>query len=96
MNGEAAVTMMRQLLKLPHDPHPWDDLWLDVVVEHPLRDEFWDERDLLPLLANVDIPVYLGCDWENVPLHLPGDVHRVEGVGAQPERADGHARRATA
>ncbi len=22
MNGEAAVTLMHQLLKLPHDPHP--------------------------------------------------------------------------
>jgi predicted acyl esterase len=71
MNGEAAVTMMHQLLKLPHDPHPWDDLWLDVFVDHPVRDQWWDERDVRPLLKNVDIPVYLGCDWENVPLHLP-------------------------
>ena len=71
MNGEAAVTMMHQLLKLPHDPHPWDQLWLDVFVNHPVRDEWWDERDLTPLLKNIEIPVYLGCDWENVPLHLP-------------------------
>lgn len=71
MNGEAAVTMLRQLIKLPHDPHPWDELWLDAAVNHPTRDEWWDERNLLPLLGNVDIPVYLGCDWENVPLHLP-------------------------
>lgn len=71
MNGEAAVTTMHQLLKLPHDPHPWDDLWRDVVVAHPVRDAWWDERDLTPLLADVDVPVYLGCDWENVPLHLP-------------------------
>lgn len=71
MNGEAAVTMMHQLLKLPHDPHPWDELWLDVVVNHPVRDEWWDERDLRPLLKDIDVPVYLGCDWENVPLHLP-------------------------
>lgn len=71
MNGEAAVTMMRQLLKLPHRPHPWDDLWLDTMVKHPLRDSWWEERNLLPLLGEVDIPVYLGCDWENVPLHLP-------------------------
>ncbi|BBY16408.1 CocE/NonD family hydrolase [Mycolicibacterium litorale] len=71
MNGEAAVTMMRGLLKLPHDPHPWDDLWLDVAVDHQFRDEWWDDRNLLPLLDRVDIPVYLGCDWENVPLHLP-------------------------
>lgn len=71
MNGEAAVTMMHQMLKLHHDPHPWDQLWLDVFVNHPVRDEWWDDRDLMPLLKNVDIPVYLGCDWENVPLHLP-------------------------
>ncbi len=71
MNGEAAVTMLRQLLKLPHDPHPWDDFWLDVNVIHPTRDDWWEARDLTPLLKNVDIPVYLGCDWENVPLHLP-------------------------
>ncbi len=71
MNGEAAVTMMRALLKLPHSPHPWDELWLDTIVKHPMRDDWWEARNLLPLLKNVDIPVYLGCDWENVPLHLP-------------------------
>lgn len=71
MNGEAAVTMMRELLRLPHDPHPWDDLWLAVAVDHQFRDAWWDDRNLLPLLDRVDIPVYLGCDWENVPLHLP-------------------------
>ena len=71
MNGEAAVTMMRGLLKIPHTPHPWDDLWLDMMVKRPLRDDWWADRNLLPLLENVDIPVYLGCDWENVPLHLP-------------------------
>ncbi len=71
MNGEAAVTMMKGLLKLPHNPHPWDDLWLDTMVKHPHRDDWWEERNLLPLLRNVDIPAYLGCDWENVPLHLP-------------------------
>lgn len=75
MNGEAAVTMMRQLLRLPHNPHPWDDLWHDVAVDHQFRDAWWDDRDLLPLLDRVDIPVYLGCDWENVPLHLPSTFH---------------------
>jgi putative CocE/NonD family hydrolase len=71
MNGEASITILRQMLKLPHDPHPWDDLWLDVAVKHPTRDDWWDDRDLTPLLERIDIPVYLGCDWENVPLHLP-------------------------
>ncbi len=71
MNGEAAVTMLRAMMRLPHNPHPWDDLWLDIAVRHPTRDSWWDERDLTPLLGAVDIPVYLGCDWQNVPLHLP-------------------------
>ena len=71
MNGEASITMLRELLKLPHHPHPWDDMWLDIVAKHPTRDAWWDERDLTPLLGDIDIPVYLGCDWENVPLHLP-------------------------
>jgi len=71
MNGESAVTMLRQLVKLPHKPQPWDELWLDCAVKHPTRDEWWEERNLLPLLKEIDIPVYLGCDWENVPLHLP-------------------------
>jgi hypothetical protein len=71
MNGESALTVLRQLLKLPHEPHPWDDLWLDIAVKHPTRDEWWDERNLVPLLKDIEIPVYLGCDWQNAPLHLP-------------------------
>ncbi len=84
MNGEAAVTVMRQLLKLPHDPHPWDDLWLDVAVKHPVRDTWWDERDLTGLLDRIDIPVYLGCDWENVPLHLPSTFLTWKGLAHNP------------
>lgn len=71
MNGEAMITGLKLMLKLHHDPHPWDDLWRAIAVEHPLRDAWWDERDLTPLLEQVDVPVYLGCDWQNVPLHLP-------------------------
>jgi predicted acyl esterase len=71
MNGEAAMTGLKMVLKLHHDPHPWDDLWRAIVVEHPLRDAWWDDRDLTPLLERVEVPVYLGCDWDNVPLHLP-------------------------
>lgn len=71
MNGEAAIAGLKLLLHLHHNPHPWDDLWRAIVVEHPLRDAWWDDRNLIPLLERVEIPVYLGCDWQNVPLHLP-------------------------
>jgi hypothetical protein len=56
MNGESSVTVLRAALKLHHDPHPWDDLWRDIAVEHPLRDDSWDERNLLPLLDRVEVP----------------------------------------
>ena len=39
-------------------------------MRHPLRDPGGTSATS-GLLANVDIPVYLGCDWQNVPLHLP-------------------------
>ena len=79
-NGEAAMTGLRVLLKLHHDPHPWDDLWRAIVVEHPLRDAWWDERNLLPLLERIEVPVYLGCDWFNVPLHLPSTFPAIQGL----------------
>jgi uncharacterized protein len=71
MNGEAAMASIKFLRKAPHDPHPWDDLWRTIVVERPMRDAWWEERNLYPLLDRVKIPVYLGCDWDNVPMHLP-------------------------
>ncbi|MGE3987697.1 CocE/NonD family hydrolase [Pseudorhodoplanes sp.] len=71
MNGEASITALRLLMKLHHDPHPWDDYWRAVAVERPVRDAWWEERNLMPLLHRIEIPVYLGCDWQNVPLHLP-------------------------
>jgi uncharacterized protein len=70
-NGEAAIAGLKVLLKLHHAPHPWDDLWSSIAAEHPMHDEWWEERNLLPLLDRVEVPVYLGCDWQNVPLHLP-------------------------
>ena len=70
-NGEAAIAGLKVLLKLHHDPHPWDDLWRAIAAEHPFRDAWWEERNLLPLLDRVEVPCYIGCDWQNVPLHLP-------------------------
>jgi predicted acyl esterase len=70
-NGEAAIAGLKVLLKLHHDPHPWDDLWRAIAADHPFRDAWWEDRNLLPLLDRVEVPVYFGCDWQNVPLHLP-------------------------
>ena len=70
INGEAIVTVLKDVIRA-HPPRHYDDLWRAVAVEHPVRDAFWDERNVRPLLEAVDIPVYLGADWDNVPLHLP-------------------------
>src|SRR5580692_11788630 len=83
-NGEAAMAGLKALLKLHHDPHPWDDLWRAIAVEHPVRDEWWDDRNLLPLLDRIDVPVYLGCDWQNVPLHLPHTFKALEKLTNSP------------
>lgn len=84
MNGEESVTLMAKAARIHHEPHPWDDLWREAVVEHPVRDEWWDARNLLPLLGEIDIPVYLGCDWGNVPLHLPGTFSTLDALTSSP------------
>ena len=80
MNGESSIGIMKAALRLRHDPYPWDDLWRSVAVEHQVRDAWWDERNVLPLLGDVTIPVYLGCDWDNVPLHLPGTFEALDAL----------------
>lgn len=83
-NGEAAMVGLRALMKLHHGPHPWDDLWRAVAVEHPVRDEWWEERSLLPLLDRIQVPAYLGCDWQNGPLHLPGSLRAINALPNSP------------
>lgn len=84
MNGESANGILNLLMKLPHPAVPWDELWHDIVVKHPTRDKWWDDRDLTPLLKDIDIPVYVGCDWENAPLHLPATFSIWEGLTKSP------------
>jgi hypothetical protein len=72
LNGEAVLAILGGVMRTHYAEHPWDDMWLALTVDHPLRDEWWEERNMLSRLGDVEIPMYLGCDWENVPLHLPG------------------------
>jgi len=65
------IAGLKVLFNLRHGPLPWDDLWRAIAAEHPFRDAWWEDRNLLPLLDRIEIPVYLGCDWQNVPLQLP-------------------------
>jgi len=84
MNGEAAVGGLKLAMRARHDSAPWDDLWRAAAVQHQLRDEWWDDRNVLPDLGSIEIPVYLGCDWQNAPLHLPGTFTALAGLDHNP------------
>ncbi len=71
LNGEAIVSVLRDVIHASYREHPFGEIWRAAAVEHPTHDAFWDARNTRPLLGSVDIPVYLGADWDNVPLHLP-------------------------
>ena len=72
VNGEAIMVVLKDVMQGRYPQEPYGRLWQEICVEHPLQDAFWDDRDQNPRLHDVDIPVYLGCDWDNVPMHLPG------------------------
>ncbi len=71
LNGEAIVTVLKSVIHAHYPEDPFGRIWRAAAVEHPTHDAFWDARDTRPMLASVEIPVYLGADWDNVPLHLP-------------------------
>jgi uncharacterized protein len=69
-NGESALALFRFLTR--KDPSgPWAELVDAVSILNPVKSAFWQERDSLALMSRIRVPVYLGCDWENVPMHLP-------------------------
>ncbi|GLZ49156.1 putative peptidase [Actinomycetospora sp. NBRC 106375] len=83
-NGEAALAGLEKVQHLPHAEHPWDDLLRACGHEHPVRDAWWDDRELVSRLAAIDIPVYLGTEWTNVPMHLPGTLAAWEQLADKP------------
>lgn len=64
--------MQQKVIRSHPEDEPYLRLWQQAAVEHPTYDEFWAERDARPGLADVTIPVYLGCDWDNAIMPLPG------------------------
>ena len=71
LNGEAIVSVLKDVIHSHYPEQPFGELWRAAAVEHPVRDAFWDARNTRPLLGSIDIPVYLGAEWDNVPMHLP-------------------------
>jgi putative CocE/NonD family hydrolase len=85
INGESAKSVLQMIMKAPYATHPWDDLWRATAVDHQIRDEFWDERNALTQLGQISIPVYLGCDWDNVPMHLPSTFSTWKALADNPD-----------
>lgn len=83
-NGEAIMTVLKQLMHAHYREEPYGRLWQQMCVEHPTRDAFWAERDQNARLGGVNIPVYLGCDWDNVPMHLPSTFKAWRGLMHNP------------
>lgn len=71
MNGEAALAVLGGVMRAHFAQEPWGDLLQALSTEHQVHDDYWAERNMLSRLRGSTIPTYLGCDWENVPLHLP-------------------------
>ena len=84
LNGERIVTVLKDVIHAHYPEQPFGDLWRAMAVEHPTRDAFWDARDTRPLLGTLDIPVYLGADWDNVPLHLPSTFSAWDALKGNP------------
>jgi len=84
LNGEAIVTVLENVIHAHCPEVPFGQLWHAAAIEHPTHDDFWDARDSRPGLAEVDIPVYLGCDWENALVHLPSTFTAWEALRHNP------------
>ncbi|WP_208028103.1 CocE/NonD family hydrolase [Rhabdothermincola sediminis] len=70
LNGEAAVSALGAVMRASYPSDPFDRLWTE-AVSRPVRDGWWQDRNLAEAARRISVPVYLFCDWENVPLHLP-------------------------
>lgn len=84
LNGEAIVAVLRDAIHARYPEIPYGELWRAIAVEHPTHDGFWDARNTRTRLPSVDIPVYLGADWDNVPMHLPSTFSAWKALRANP------------
>ncbi len=70
VDGTVAFNILKKI-RMRYAAEPFDRLWQEAAVEHPTRDGWWHQRTVRGALSDVTIPVYLGCQWDNVPMHLP-------------------------
>jgi putative CocE/NonD family hydrolase len=64
------LKVFEMALRFAYDSHPWDDIFAEVGIEHQFFDDYWKFRDMSRRVGEIEIPMYLGADWENVCMHL--------------------------
>lgn len=84
VNGEAITVVLKKFMHTHYSEEPYGRLWQQIAIEHPTHDAFWDERNTSAQLGKVNIPVYLGCDWDNVPMHLASTFHAWRALAHNP------------
>ncbi len=83
MNGESANGMLNLLMKLP--------IRRGLGMSSAGRRRQTSDTGCMvgrsrpdAIARNIDIPVYLGCDWENAPLHLPSTFSTLRNLTNSP------------
>ena len=69
---KAPMDALEKIARFSYEPEPWESNYADLAREHQLYDAFWRSRDVTERLAEIEIPMYLGSDPENVAIHLDG------------------------
>jgi len=64
------LSAFNRVLFFDYDSHPWDDIFTEIAIDHQLDDAYWQARNVTERLGEIDIPLYLGADWDNVAVHL--------------------------
>jgi uncharacterized protein len=64
------LSAFNRALFFDYDSHPWDDIFTEIAIDHQLNGAYWQTRTITHRLNEIDIPLYLGADWDNVAVHL--------------------------
>lgn len=68
---KAPMDMLERACRFPYGP-AWEANYQAGAREHQLYDDFWAERDVTERIGDIDVPMYLGSDPQNVTVHTDG------------------------
>jgi predicted acyl esterase len=68
---KAPMDMLERACRFPYGPS-WEANYQAGAREHQLYDDFWAARDVTERIVDINIPMYLGSDPQNVTVHADG------------------------